>query len=241
MGMANASTCLSDIWASHNNVAGLAEIKAPATAFALHTTPSLEFLNRMAMTLAVPFSHATAALGIFRFGDDLYNEHMITIGVANRFGLASLGVRANYIQYHADGAGTRVAFSAGFGGIASLTPNLRVGAHILHVNQPIVNTDTGERLPTRMATGVAYVAPDKLHIAVEAEKETGYPTTIKAGMEYRFVPRLAFRTGFHLNPDTGFFGLGFTTSRFRIDYAVQLNTPLGIGHQASVVYEFKRK
>ena len=241
MGLGNASTCLSDVWAIHNNIAGLSEVNAPASAVSLHSIPSLAFMNRMAAAIAVPVGSLRTGLGIFRFGDDLYNEHVVTMGAAHEVGLASLGVRLNYVQYRADGAGTRMAISAGFGGIAELVPGFRVGAHILHINQPLIDEAWSERLPARMAAGIAWVTLDKMHLTAEIEKEAGFPSMIRTGMEYRFLDKVAFRTGFQLNPDNAFFGTGFTAARLRIDYALQLNSQYYVAHQATVQLFFRKK
>lgn len=239
--MANATTCVNDVWSTHNNVAGLSDVEIPQAAFSLHAIPKLAFLNRMAACLAIPAGSVVVGLGAFRFGDDLYNEHIGSLAIANKFGLASLGARLNYVQYRTEGAGTRRVISAGFGGLATLTPHLRFGAHILHVNQPIVDPNTDERLPARMAAGMAYAYGESLLITAEVDKELGYPSSIKAGVEYCFFQKITFRTGFSLNPDAGFVGIGFRTSRFQLDYAAQLNHVVGLNHQASVLYGFKKK
>src|SRR5690606_29790699 len=107
----------------------------------------------------------------------------------------------------------RMALSAGFGGLATITPQLKFGAHIAHVNQPLIDDISGERIPARMAAGIAW-STDKLFVTAELEKELRYPTTVKAGFEYMVYNKLAFRTGFNIDPDAGFLGLGFKTSRF---------------------------
>ncbi|MDZ7646337.1 MAG: hypothetical protein U5K54_03660 [Cytophagales bacterium] len=68
---------------------------------------------------------------------------MVWLGFGNKFGIASLGVKANYIQYQADGFGTYGAVSIDFGGLAELTDQLSIGAYITNLNQAKLNTDYG--------------------------------------------------------------------------------------------------
>jgi hypothetical protein len=87
------------------------------------------------LLLTLLFVGGVTSVGAFRFGDDLYNEQMVSLGFGNKFGIASLGVKANYIQYQADGFGTYGAVSIDFGGLAELTDQLSIGAYITNLNQ----------------------------------------------------------------------------------------------------------
>src|SRR3546814_5282531 len=60
------------------------------------------------------------------------------------------------------GLGAITAFTVSFGGIATLTPQLLFGAHIVNINQPIINELTQERIPTRLLAGMAFKPSDKL-------------------------------------------------------------------------------
>lgn len=240
-GMANASATLTDIWSLTNNIAGLAKTDQTAFAFSYHAIPSFKFFNRMAAVFAVPVKSSVAGAGVFRFGDDLYNEHILSLGFANRFGLASLGLKINYIQYHAAGMGTNTAFTLSFGGIAELTSQLSVGAHIVNINQPVINELTAERIPTQLIAGVAFKPSGKVILTSEIEKDLDHPPVWKTGFEYQVLKNIAFRTGFNLNPEIAFFGFGFKPGKFDLDYALQFHNPLGLSHQATVAYQFKHR
>jgi hypothetical protein len=238
--LANASGCLSDVWSLHNNIAGLAETESASAGFTYHAVPSLKFFNRMAAVFAVPIKSGVAGAGIFRFGDDLYNEQIVSLGFANTFGLASLGLKVNYLQYHARGLETRAGFTLSFGGIATLAQNLFLGAHIVNINQPVIHSLTGERIPTRLLAGMAYKPSEKLFVATEVEKDIEYDPTWKSGMEYVFVKKVALRTGFQLHPQAGFFGMGFNGRKLNLDYALQFSPLSGLSHQATATYQFKQ-
>jgi hypothetical protein len=239
-GMAFASGCLTDIWSLHNNVAGLAKTDRASAAFAYHAVPSFRFFDRMAAVFAAPIKSGAVAAGVFRFGDDLYSEQILSLGFANTFGLAALGLRADYMQYRAEGMATTAAFTVSFGGIATITNDLTFGAHIAHINQPIINELTEERIPTILTAAVACKLSQKLLLTNEIEKDVAHTPVWKSGLEYKIVKKVALRTGFNLNPQSGFFGIGFNSRRLDFDYALQLNDALGASHQASVIYQFKK-
>ena len=239
-GMGYASACLSDVWSITHNVAGLAKIDKSTAAFSYHAVPSLKFLNRTSAVFALPVKASAAGASLFRFGDDLYNEQVLSVGFANTFGLASLGLKVNYIQYRAEGRDTRAACTLSFGGLARLTAQLSFGAHIVNINQPVIDEQTGERIPTRLLAGLSAEPSDNLILSGEIEKDLQHPATMKSGLEYRAFKKFIFRTGFNLRPEAGFFGLGFKTRTLYLDYALQYNNALGLSHQASVTVQLHK-
>ena len=237
-GIGYASASLFDTWSIFNNVAGLAKVDKASVGFTYDLHPSTSGANRTAAVFALPTPVGVAGIGAYRFGDQLYNEHIISAGFANKFGLAALGAQINYIQYTADGFGTKGVASVNLGGIAELTPRLFIGAYVINVNQPNISGE--EKLPTKLIAGLGIKPIDKVIIAAEIEKDLNYDPTWKMGIEYFFHKKICARTGYNLHPNTAFFGLGFKTSKFTIDYAIQHSILLSLSHQASVGYQFSK-
>jgi len=240
-GCAYASSCTRDEWALFNNVAGLADVKNTTAAFTYNAVPSFKLFNRMAAAVTLPVRFGVAGFGVYRLGNNLYNEQLLTAGFSNTLGLASLGIRINYVQYSAAGFGTKGAFSLNFGGIATLTPALSLGAHIINLNQPMLSKADQERLPTIVCAGICLKVSAQTRITTEVEKDLDYPLLWKTGLEYRFQKKVFFRTGFALHPNAGFFGLGFKPKTLSIDYAFQYTGSRGAHHEATVGYGFNKK
>lgn len=241
MGLAYASACLKYEGALFNNPAGMASTAQPVSFFSYDAYPSFPSFNRMAAGFAMRTGPGVAAIGIYRFGDDLYNEQVFSAVFANTLGIASLGIKVNYIQYHAEGFGNTGAFTVSLGGIAQLTPQLSIGAHIININQPNLTKLNEESSPAVLLVGLAFTPSDKLFITTEIEKDLSYDPTWKSGVEYKVYKKIAVRTGFNIRPDAGFLGLGWATKKFNLDYAFQYNMNLGASHQATVAYQFKSK
>jgi hypothetical protein len=238
----NTSSCISDEWSLFNNIGGLSKVTSSTTGFTYEARPSLIGANRMAFVFATPIKLGVAGLGLFRFGDNVYSEQIITTGYSNSFGLASLGVKVNYIQYRAEGFGNKGLLSFSAGGVARLTPKLSIGVHIINVNQQkISGADDKEYLPTTLIAGVGIKASDKVFIVAEIEKDLSYAANAKAGIEYQPHKKIAFRTGFNTKPSAYYFGLGFKPGKFSFDYSFRYEPNLGGSHQATVGYSFKMK
>jgi hypothetical protein len=241
-GMGYASSCLHDEWALFNNVGGVAGVKVPVLSAAYDARPQLQGADRMAFVANLPFKIGTAAVGVFRFGDALYNEHLLSAGFGNKFSIASLGATVNYIQYTATGFGTKGVVTVGFGGIAELTKQLSIGAHIQNINQPKLTETDEEQVPTILTVGLGFTASEKVFFTTEIQKDLDYDAAFKTGLEYKPSKKFAARTGIHVNPNAFFFGLGFANTKVLIDYAFQyVPSTLASSHQASVAYKLKKK
>jgi hypothetical protein len=241
-GMGFASSGLVDEWGLFNNVGSIGAQEKISTAVAYEIRTQLKNANRMAFVFNTPMRWGVGSIGVFRFGDDLYNEQVISAGFGNKFGIASLGIKANYIQYHADGFGTHSTVSIDFGGITQLTDQLSIGAYITNLNQAKINSDySWERIPTRLTGGLTFKAKENILITSELDKDLDYDLTWRTGFEYSFKQKFFFRTGVNIKPQSGFFGLGAKRKNLHADYAIQFNTLTGTSHQASASYWFKRK
>lgn len=236
--MGNSSAMLSDEWSLLNNIGGLAKVNETITAFSFEAKPALPGSSRMAATYSTPLKLGTLGVGVFKFGDNVYSEQMLTAGYSNQFGIASLGMKLNYIQYRAEGFGTKSAISVSIGGITEITHQLSIGAYIQNLNQPKL-TD-GERVPVRLAVGLSFKPTEEILLITEIEKDLDYNPVFKAGMEYCIHKKVFGRTGFNLNPEAAFFGVGFKGWRLKFDYAIQYNNALNFAHQASASYRIEK-
>jgi hypothetical protein len=240
-GMGNATSCSGNEWSLLNNIGGLSEVKKTTIAVTHAVHPGFKPFNRSAIVMASPLAGGTAGLSLFRFGDDLYGEQIITAGFSNELGIASLGVALRYIQYRGEAFGTRGVFAVSFGGIAKISKVMRFGAYITNINQPEISHLNKQTVPARVATGVAFLLSEAVTTAVEVEKELGAPVTIKTGVSYTFADKAVFRTGFNIDPDAAFVGIGIKPRRMSLDYAAEYQLATGLLHQLSIGYHFLKK
>lgn len=240
-GMGFASSTLIDEWSLFNNPGSLGSQSAMSASAAYEVRTRLQNANRMAFAFTAPAKWGVWAMGAFRFGDNLYNEHLVSAGFGNKFGIATLGIKANYIQYRAEGFQTYGTFSLDFGGVVEFTDQLSVGAYITNLTQSTLKTEgTTETLPTRLTTGITYKPNPTLVITTELDKDIEYKPTWRTGIEYTHQEKFFARTGFSLNPNNGYFGLGAKRKRLQADYAVILNALIGASHHVSVTYRITK-
>ncbi len=240
-GMGYASATMADEWSLFNNVGGLGKINRPNAAFAYEIRPALIGASRMAASVSSPTKIGTWGLGVFRFGDDVYSEHMVSLGVGNQVGNTSLGAKINYVQYRAESFGMNTAMSIDVGGITQITSQISVSAYLTNLTQSkLIGTD-GERLPTKLVAGAGFRPSEKIFLATEIEKDLAYQATWRTGIEYAVYKKVFFRTGFNLHPNAAYVGLGGQKKNLKFDYAIRFGQLTGAAHQASVIYFFSTK
>lgn len=238
-GMGNAAVALADEWSVWNNPGGLTGTKNMTGGIAFHRSPALPGADRLTALAVSPFSFGSLGLGIFRFGDDLYSESLASLAYGHQMGLASLGLRADLIQYRAEGFATSTSWGVAFGGIAELSQNVALGAMVSNLNQP--KLPSGEPLPVMLTAGVRYKPTSKFILAGEIMKDLNFKPTIKGGMEYQIHKKFLARSGFNLHPNAAFFGLGFIAWKLNIDIAWQYNRELSHSIQLSLALALNKK
>jgi hypothetical protein len=232
-GMGFASASVPDEFSVFNNPGTVARLKAISAGFTCETNSLLPGANRIAASFLVPSPIIAGSVGVFKFGDDIYSENLLSVAVGNKLGIASLGGRVNFVQYRANGFGTKSAVSFDFGGLVQLTDQISAGAYIVNLTQARITED--EYLPIKLVAGLGFKPTEQLLVSTEIEKDIGFKPAFRGGIEYAIHKKVFVRTGLNLNPSKGFFGLGFRSGHLNIDYALQFAFNTGVAHQASAV------
>ncbi|QSE96950.1 PorV/PorQ family protein [Fulvivirga lutea] len=237
--MGNAYSTINDQWGLFYNPGGLGRNKKTVAFSAFTNRYGISGLNSLGAGFITNLPIGTLGISAFKFGDDLYSEQIASLAYANSFGIASLGFRANYLQYNIEGLGTQGIVTLDFGGTATLTEQIRFGAYIRNINQAQISTINDERAPTILYAGLGYQANERLNLTTEVEKDIDFDARFKAGLEYKFLEKFFARTGVSTNEFTNYFGLGFISQKLAIDYALTWDNTLGFSHQAALSYTIK--
>ncbi len=237
--MANAGFVLTDGSSLFNNVGTLAHVTDPSCFFAYDRIPALPGADRKALAVHWPLSFGTLAAGAFRFGDALYNEQLVSLGAGHRIDHTALGIKANYLQYRADGFSPQHAFTLDVAGLTELTPAWTVGAGIFNITQSELTAH--ERLPVIVVAGVGWKAPEGVLLSAEVEKKMDAPVSIRYGMEITIHKKFFVRTGIGTGPLILAGGLGAKTPRVQADFATSYQSNIGFSYQASASCRIAKK
>ncbi len=211
---------------------------------AYHSYYGFEGVNTLAFGAVVPLrEELVAGFSVQRFGDKIYNEMAFGLGVAHRINRISLGLKASYRQIGVNASSislSKKALVVEMGGIAQLSSTVYLGAHIYNLAQGSYSGDGSEGLPTVLKTGLTYIPTQALRLSAELVKNTDYPASVRAGLEYEVIPHLLARSGIASKPYTNHFGLGFMGGNFDIDYAANSHSQLGWSHHVTLAYVWRK-
>ena len=239
-GMGHSNTVMTDEWSILNNVGGISGIQTGRVFFGYNRYSDIEGFDQVAFGAVQPFGFGNIGIAVLRFGDQLYNEQVISAAFGNKVGFVRLGGRVSYYQMHIDEYGNAGAAFMDLGGIVELIPQFHFGAYISNITFSSLNNAEKSRLPVIMKIGLAYIPLEKLHINLDLYKENDLPANVRAGLEYEIVKHFLLRTGINTNPFKGFFGAGLLLGRFTVDYAFSFHEFLGMAHQLSVSFQYQK-
>ena len=239
--MGDAAVTLGGFWSGFQNTAGITNTDQIEIGTNYENRFGLAGFNFMSagVTSPLPFGHLFA--GVFRFGDELYNEHKVSIGYASKIGIIKLGGRVNYLQYQILDFGTRATYSIDFGGIAEISPSLIIGAQALNITQSNLEKEQEQLIPTLLKIGASYRPKTYFMLNVEIEKDIQQAAILKIGAEYNFLEKFYLRTGINGGAHQTFYGLGFKYLHFHWDYAMSNHPELGFSHSLSMHYKLRKK
>ena len=240
-GLGNASVTIGDTWSMFHNIGGLAQVEDATAVFTYQNKYGIPEFKTFGGAFAKPILNGVAGVGVFRFGGDLYNEQKINVGFSNQFGLTSLGLNVNYLQYNIEGVGSRGMVMLDFGGLATTTEEIVFGAQVTNISQAQLSSFSGEKVPTVITAVLSYRPAKGLILNTEIEKDLDFDAYFKFGLEYELIEKIKIRTGLTTEPFESAFGVGFYPSSFDVDYAFRNNPNLGDIHELSITYRFDKR
>ena len=237
-GMANASVTLNDLWAIHNNQAGLSEIKNISAGIYYENLYGLKELGLKSGAAVLPTKSGVFGISLSYFGYSQYNENKIGLAYAKSFGNKfSAGIQLDYLSTHiAENYGNTSAIAAEIGLLYKINKKINIGAHVYNPTRTKIADYNDERVPTTFRLGLSYLISEKLIVAFESEKDIQYKPSFKAGFEYHAVKQFYFRAGISTNPILNSFGFGLEFKNFNLDFATSYHQALGFTPQVSIIF-----
>jgi hypothetical protein len=185
----------------------------------------------------LPVRGVTLSGGGSTFGFDAYREIHGNAGVATVFGLGTTrrlgaGIHVRYHHLRIDGFGRAGAAALHAGLAVRVVPTLTFGVHGTNVLGSRLGD--GVELPKTLSVGLSYEAAESIHVVADAFKDIDFPLSLRAGIELRPVPFVAFRAGAASAPARLTLGTGVAVGGLRAAVAAERHDELGWSPCASL-------
>lgn len=241
VGVANSAMAISQVWSVNNNQAALAFLKNPEIGVFYTNRFLLKELGSQSLAFAYPTKLGALGVSLDYFGYDQQSELQVGLAYAKKLNeYFSLGVKFNYLQYQQlEFYGNTRAIVVEVGLLSRPYEKLIVGFQVYNPTRSKFNTDIEKYAPTILNFGAAYVPSSKLLLSAQVSKNIDYPMIYKMGIEFEIKESLFLRTGFNIQPNAYFMGIGFDFKTIRFNLAFSYQDRLGISPASSLSYEFK--
>ncbi len=239
-GLGHGSVALIDGWATHHNQAALGFLEKPTLGISYENRYFLSDLSLGNVSFAYPTKLGTIGMALTYFGFELHNETKIGLNYAKAFGKRfSAGVQLDYQTYYVEeGTSSSGMFTFEIGVLAKPIEKLKIGFHIYNPPAAFKNQETDERSSIIARLGFHYEFDKKFGLVGEVKKIQDIKEHYVLGVEYKFVEKLAFRTGLGLQPLSNSFGLGLELGAFTTDLSYEFAQELGSTANISLQFAF---
>ena len=239
-GMANVAVMFHDLWSVHHNQAGLAFLDKPTLGFHHENKFIVPQYALEAIAFALPTRHGTLAININYFGYSQYNETKAGLAFGKLLGArVAAGVQVDYLNtYIGEEYGNQGTVSCEAGLMVTPVEHLFIGAHVFNPVRAHLKAYPDEPIPVILRLGMGYLIRERIYLGAEAEKKLSHHPNYRAGLEFRFMQNLYFRSGISTSPSTQAFGLGYSLKGIRGDVAFTHHPVLGFTPHFSILIAF---
>ena len=194
-------------------------------------------LTDISSILNMPILGGYSAIGLYRFGDNLYSETNINLGYKYNWQKLHGGVSFQYRHLKLGGSyGSGGALMMNIGILTQIGQSIWLGANIRNINRASYNFEfNDEELPQDMSIGISYKLEQKAVLVFDVLKDVRFPLTYRGGIEIEIIEHIVGRVGATYEPINYTFGLGYTSKKWQVNMVVQQHEILGSSPGADII------
>jgi hypothetical protein len=238
LGLASYSNIHTDAFSFTNNQAALVKAKIAQAGFYSERRFLLKETTVYDAAIVLPSKSGNFGFNLVYAGFEDFNESQLGLAYAISLGpKIDVGIQFNYYNYRIPGYTNASTVNFEIGAIAHLTNKLNAGFHVYNpVGGKFFKSD--EKLTAVYKFGFGYDVSDAFFASAEIVKEENFPSSINAGVQYRFDKILFARVGIVSATSTPYVGAGVAWDTFRIDVSCSFHPQLGISPGLLLIANF---
>lgn len=217
-----------------SNPAGMASVESFSLVMISQNIAGFDGLQTSGFGLIFPSSMGSFSFSGIYHGDNLLNSRKISLGWAQKLGIAQLGMQGGWLNSSLQGVGGFNSILIDFSGIVEFSPHVKAGAAIFNMFNAKYSPE--DKAPVIARTALDYSPVPAFHLIAEAEKNLQYEPNYKIGISYLLRKRIYFATGIKLNPINQAFGFGLLLKKIVVHWSL-INLP-GLGTRQSLSLAF---
>lgn len=241
MNIANIQTSRTDNWTTFQNPASLDQSERFQIAAQYENQYMLSALNTATVQFAYCNPYVNVGVGYSFFGYSKYQEMMVGITLARRFGRFTLGVGGNYMTLYAgDELKYKGLFFPELGATVDICSQVTLGLWAYNPFMQSIRVTDGEKRPVSSvySLGVDYRFYPGFHWSVQADYDPTTTWRVATGLEWQCVEQVVVKIGtYYYQQLVGCLGIGLRLNGLNIDTNFELNPRMGLTLQARIAYQ----
>ena len=208
----------------------------PAFEFFFRNYYGINELNQFAINSEFSILNQTMGIGIMRFGNNLYSETEMDLGISyplySNF-LLGLSISTYFLQIK--NYGDTFSFGINASICYELYKKLRIAAIINNLNEPILGA-SGEKIPLTGILGLSYSPIQAVEVLLDTFKEEFFKFVYRCGIRINVLSNINLLTGFQNSINSFSAGLELNQNSYAIKYSVDIHPVLNASHAIGFKY-----
>lgn len=214
-------------------MAGLAKSDHYRIVLGYQNPYNLKELQSLALGIIIP-NPAILGVSFYQSGTDGLINQQLAINASMTLSRLNIGIRAKYWRVTVSGINSLNSISLDAGIQVQISDQVLVGVFMSNLNQSKLSIH--ETIPVTWHSGISFKPGQNLLFQIEAGHVLGYHWEFTSGIEYVIKDKFFIRTGYNIPTKGHYWGLGFHSDPFEVNYAIDFHPYLGITHQAGISF-----
>jgi hypothetical protein len=174
-----------------------------------------------------------------QFGDKLYHEARLGIGLAKKIDRIALGLKTSYLNTGIQNMSSRQTLLTEFGIMTTLSQKVNLGFRAINLTR--ARLYESQPLPTLLSLGIYFVPYSKLGLGSQIDYAVGTKSVIRAGLNYKLTPQFTALVGVSPSSKSLHAGVSFKLKKYQFQYAIANFSGIGLSSQFSLVLTAPKK
>ncbi|MGQ1787293.1 MULTISPECIES: hypothetical protein [unclassified Saccharicrinis] len=242
LGRGGTGTASFDSWSVLTNPAGTSKTTQIAASVSYYLPYFVHELSSKNALVVLPYQFGVLAVNINQFGYSLYQENNIGLSYSRSITpTLHAAFQFNFQNTDVSQSGSGSQLFAGVGVIYEPMDAVQLGCFVSNPERSKITVqDISSQIPSLFVLGFNWNASTDFDISCELEKQDGFKSLFKLGLEYEIKEMVWIRTGLFGKPLNYTFGLGFNVFDFQLDAGMSHHDVLGISSCFGITYLFRQ-
>lgn len=185
-------------------------------------------------------SNNSLFFAIARNGTNMFAEQIVDAAISKRIAAKfSTGVRLKYHQWKTNDSkySNYQTFIPELSFHVNALSTINLGVIVRNPVRSRIDANEKKKLPAEIIAGVSALVSNKLIFSISSKSVTEKPSSVQAGIEYKYVSQFVLRAGYQSLPVSQSFGCELSLPNYNVAISIQTQSQLGLSSAISLTFQ----